>query len=211
MHELRPAERHDDLIDEISRLGAAIDREATAAEKLLSGQPAAPANDDLGGGLADHRELSRQLRALYEKVARARGRSQGQVTLRAELATLLCFARTLRADAESFPAAFEARRRELERRARAVRREQQRVAAERDAWLRQREALQSRIDAAAAGMARDRGGEWRRTVPCFRVYEAFTVCSALVISPGSGLRSEKRWLVSLNDSGEELMVRRSYC
>ena len=211
MHELWPAERHDDLIDEITRLGAAIDREATAAEKLLRGHPSAPENEHLGSGLADHRELSRQLTALYEKVARARGRSQGQVTLRAELATLLSFARTLRSDAESFPAAFEARRRELERRERAVRREQQRLAAERDALLRQREALQSRIDGAAARMAHESGGEWRRTVPCFRVYEALTVCSALVVSPGGGLRSEKRWLISLNDSRDEIVVRRSYC
>jgi hypothetical protein len=211
MHELWPSELQNDLIDEITRLDVAIDREATAAAKLLRRHPPTLANGNLGSGPADHRELSRQLTALHEKVAQAQGRDEGRVTLRAELATLLAFARTLRADAESLPAAFEARRRELERRERAARREQQRLAAERDAWLRQRNALQSRIDAAAARMARESGGEWRRTLPCFRVCEAFTVCSALVVRPGIGLRGEQRWLISLDDAREELVVRRSYC
>ena len=82
-------------------------------------------------GVAEHEELRRQLGALDEHVARAPARSQDPPDLRAEFATLLCFAKTLRIDAESWRAAFEAELRELERQERAARRERERLAVER--------------------------------------------------------------------------------
>jgi hypothetical protein len=84
------------------------------------------------------------------------------------------------------------------------------LAAERVALVRQRDALQSQIEQTAARMAQDSGGECRRTMPVFRLGTDLSVCSVSVMSPKRGLRPAKSWLVTLNDSREEVVVRRSY-
>ena len=83
-------------VSEIALLRAAIDRAAAATEITLAGQPPASAFDDQSSRPAEHEELSRQLAALRERVAVAEGRDEGPLALRAELATLLSFAKTLR-------------------------------------------------------------------------------------------------------------------
>ena len=73
-------------------------------------------------------ELRRQLGALRASVAQAQARSEGDATLlRAELATLLSFAKTLAADSITWRADFAAGLRELERREAAARAQRERL------------------------------------------------------------------------------------
>src|SRR5206468_2428764 len=104
------------LPSEIAQLHAAIDGAAGATETLLADQPPE----------AEHQELRRQLAALRERVALAHQRKEGPQALRAELATLLCFARTLQADAEKWRAALAERADEIERQNASARAEQER-------------------------------------------------------------------------------------
>ena len=143
-------------------------------------------------------------------MARATTRSQDQPALRAELATLLSFAKTLRTDAETWRTAFEDGLKELERQETAAREERERLAAERETLMRRRDALRFTIDETARRIAQEYGGDCRRTLPVFRLGEALTVCSVTVLSPRKGLRSQKCWFVTLNDSRDQVRVRRSY-
>jgi hypothetical protein len=137
------------------------------------------------------------------------------VGLRAELATLLSFAKTLRTDAQHWRMAFEDGLKELERQETAAREERKRLVAERkrlvaerETLLRRRDALQQTIDEAAGRIARENGGDCRRTLPVFRLGEALTVCSVTVLSPRRGFRSQKCWIVTLNDARDQMRVRR---
>lgn len=193
-----PDELQAEAVSEIAQLRAAIDREAAATDVMLNEHPSASAD------VADHRELRRQLAALHTQVTRALRQSQAQPALRAELATLLSFARTLRTDAEVWRAAFRDG-------LRALAQERHTLAAERDALTRRRDDLQSRIDAAAARIAHDNGGVCRGTMPCFTLGGAVNVCSVTVLSPSRRFRPRRPWLVTLNDAGDEVLVRRSDC
>ena len=201
------AERQTSTVSEIARLRAAIDRAAAATEVTLAGHPPASGHENLRPRLAERKELSRQLGALRERVALAEGRNEGPMALRAELATLLSFARTLQADADRWRAAGEARNRELQRQRIAARKEQEGLVAERVQLARRREALQSTILRTAARMARENRGECRRTMPVFTIGDGLTVCSVSVSCPRRGLRFAKLWLVTLTRS-HDVLVRR---
>lgn len=194
------------LLSEIARLRRSIDRAAAATEITLAPAPPAYADDDPCSPLAQHKELCRQLAALRERAALAEYRNEGPRALRAELATLLFFARTLQADADNWRAALEDQIKELERRRTAARQERERLAAEREKLVRRRDALQSTIVQTAGRMAQDRG-ECRKTLPVFRLDEGLTVCSVSVSRPRRGLRFAKQWLVTLNRS-HDVLVRR---
>jgi chromosome segregation ATPase len=196
------------VVSEIARLRVSIDREAVAVDKTLNSHPSTSEDDYPRWGWVEHKELSRQLGALHERVVRARSRSQDQLALRAELATLLSFAKTLRTDAETWRAAFEDGLKELERQETVARQERERLAAEREALMRRRDALQFAIDETAGRIAQENGGDCRRTLPVFRLGEALTVCSVTVLSPRKGFRSRKCWRVTLNDSRDWVRVRR---
>jgi hypothetical protein len=178
---------------EIAELGDSIDRAAAATENLLAG--------------AEHQELRRQLSALSERVAVAHRRGDGPQALRAELATLLCFARTLQTDAENWRSALAERARELERQRAAARQERERSDLERENLVRRRETLQSTILQTAARMAQETRGEWRRTLPVITLGEGLTVCSVSVSFPRRGLRLAGQRLVTLGRS-HNLLVRR---
>jgi hypothetical protein len=182
---------------EIAELGVSIDRAAAATETLLADQPPE----------AEHRELRRQLSALRERVTVANGRNDGPQALRAELATLLAFARTLQTDAEDWRAALADRARELERDRAAERQHQARLELERESLVRRRETLQSTILQTAARMAQETRGEWRRTLPVITLGEGLTVCSVSVSFPRRGLRLAGQRLVTLSRS-HHLLVRR---
>ena len=196
------------VVSEIARLRASIDREAAAVAKTLNDRPSAP--DAYRGGWVEHNELRRQLDALHEHVAQAPSRSQDRPGLRAEFATLLSFAKTLRTDAKTWRKAFEDGLKELERQETAAREERERLAAERETLMRRRDALQFTIDETAGRIAQGNGGDCRRTLPLFRLGEALTVCSIVVLSPRRRFRSRKHWLVTLSDSRDQVRVRRSY-
>lgn len=199
------------LASELARLRASIDRAAAATEASLAADPPpAPPDADRGNSrtpLAEHRELCRQRAALRERVTWAESRSEDPRALRAELATLLFFARTLQADAERWHAALEEQREDLERRTIAARRERQRSAAEHATLVGRRDALQSTIVQTAARIAQQYRGEWRRTIPVVTLGEGLTVCSASVSCPRRGLRLSQRWLVTLTRS-HDVLVRR---
>jgi hypothetical protein len=205
-----PDQLQTDVSSEIARLRTAIDREAASADRMLNEHPSATEDDYPRWGVAEHGELNRQLAALDECVARAQSRGEDQLLLRAEFATLLSFAKTLRGDAEAWRAALADGLKEVERQQATERAERDRLAAERAALVRQRDALQSQIVQTAQRMARDSGGECRRTMPVFTLGADLSVCSVSVTSPGRGLRPGKSWLITLNDSREEVVVRRSY-
>jgi len=114
------AEPQTDLVSEITGLTASIDRAAAATKVTLAECPPASGDDDPRSRLAEYKELSRQLNALRERVALAEGRNEGPMALRAELATLLFFARTLQADADRWRSAGEEREKELQRQSRRV-------------------------------------------------------------------------------------------
>ena len=184
-------------MSEIAALDASIDHAAAATEISLSGHPPT----------ADHQELCRQLAALRERVAQARRRNAGPAALRAELATLLSFARTLQDDANRWRAALASEAQELEHRRAAARREQERLALDREKLIRRRETLQSTILQTAARMAEQTRGECRRTLPVFTLGEGLTVCSVSVAYPRRGLRFAGHWLVTLGRS-HDVLVRR---
>lgn len=198
-------------VSEIARLRVAIDRAAAATDVTLTGHPPTSGDDDRRSRLAEHKELSRQLEALRERVAVAEGRNEGPPELRAELATLLSFARTLQADAARWRSAGEERERELQRRqasARAAARQQrERLVADREKLARRRDALQSTILQTAARMAQQYRGECRRTVPVFTLGDGLTVCSVSVSCPRRGFRFAKLWVVTLTRS-HDVLVRR---
>jgi hypothetical protein len=197
------------VVSEIARLRASIDREAAAVAKTLNDRPST-SDDDCPRGWVEHKELRRQLDALHEHVARAPSRSHDRLTLRAEFATLLSFAKTLRTDAKTWRKAFDDGLKELERKETAAREERKRSAAERETLTRRRDALQFTIDETAGRIAQGNGGDCRRTLPLFRLGEALTVCSVVVLSPRKRFRSQKDWLVTLNGSRDQVRVRRSY-
>jgi hypothetical protein len=123
----------------------------------------------------------------------------------------------MRTDAEIWRTALEDGLKELERHETAAREERERLAAERErlaaereTLLRRRDALQFTIDETAGRIVQENGGECRRTLPVFRLGEALTVCSVTVLSPRKGLRCQKCWLVTVNDSRDHARVRRSY-
>jgi chromosome segregation ATPase len=182
---------------EIAQLGVSLDCAAAATETMLAGDSPEP----------EHQELSRQLAALRERVALAHRRDDGPDALRAELATLLCFARTLQADAENWRSALADRANELERRRAAAREEHERLDLERENLARRRETLQSTILQTAARMAQETRGEWRRTLPVITLGEGLTVCSVSVSFPRRGLRLAGQRLVTLGRS-HNVLVRR---
>lgn len=218
MHEMATTEAVDrlrwgpDASCGIARLLTAIDRQASAAAGTLAAHPPLTDGSELLSELAaERRELRRQLGALRDSVSRAPSRSEGDRSLlHADLATLLSFAKTLRSDAETWRAALEAGLEEVARLEAAARRERQRLTAECEQLMRARDALQSRIDETARRIARDAGGEYRRTFPCFPLGEAATVCSLKVLCPRRGFHLEKRWLVTLDDAHDQVIIRRSY-
>jgi hypothetical protein len=200
------AEPQPSAVSEIARLRAAIDRAAAATEFTLAGHLPASSDDD-PRSLAEHNELSRQLKALRERLALAEDRNEGPLALRAELATLLFFAGTLQADADRWRSAGEERGKELRRQRAAARKQRESLVAEREKLARRRDALQSTILQTAARMAQQSRGECRRTVPVFTLGEGLTVCSVSVSCPRRRLRFAKQWLVTLTRS-HDVLVRR---
>lgn len=198
-----------DVVAEIARLRVSIAREAAAVDKTLNDHTSASDDEYPRWGRVAHEELRRQLEALHQRVARARSRSQDRRELRAEFATLLSFAKTLRTDAETWRAAFTHGLEELERRKAAAREERERLAAEREAQMRRRDALQRAVDETAGRIAQNNGGDCRNTLPVFRLGDTLTVCSVVVLSSRKRFRSPPPWLVTLNDSCDEVRVRRS--
>jgi hypothetical protein len=196
------------VVSEIAGLRVSLDREGAAVDTALAKRPSMSEDGYPRREWAEHKELSRQLVGLRERVARARSRSQDQLALRAELATLLSFSKTLRADAENWRAAFEDGLKVLERQETARRQERERLAGEREALLQRRDALQFTIAETAERVAHENGGDCRRTIPVFRLADAVTVCSVAVLSPRKGFRSQRWWLVTLNDSRDRVRVRR---
>jgi hypothetical protein len=197
-----------DLFSDIARLTVSIDRAATATEIALTESLPVSGDDDPRSPLVEHKELCRQLAALRDRVARAQYGSEEPRALRAELATLVFFAETLQADADTWRGALKQRLRELERQRGAERRERERFAVQRAQLVRRRDALEFRIGQTAARMAQQNGGECRRTVPVFTLGEGLTVCSVSVSWPRRGFRYAKRWLVTLDSSRDGVLVRR---
>jgi hypothetical protein len=193
------ADPETDLGSAIAGLTGAIDHVAAATEIALAG---VAADDD-----PEHQELLRQLAALRERVGHALSRKDGPQALRAELATLLFFARTLQTDADKWRAALAEQMVELERRRTAACRQREAVAAEREGLVRRRDALQLTILQTATRMAQQYRGECRRTIPVFTLGEGLTVCSVSVSCPRRGFRFAKHWLVTLTGS-HDLLVRR---
>ncbi len=189
-----------DLVSEIARLKVAIDGAAAATQSILAGGPSTTADDD-------RKELSRQLGALRARVAAADDRNEGPDAFRAELATLLFFARTLQADAETWRSALQDEIEKLERQKTAACEEQERLAVEHDQLVRRRDALQSTILQTAARVAQQYRGEWRRTIPVVTLGDGLTVCSVTVSCPRRGLRLARQWLVTLTRS-QDVLIRR---
>lgn len=198
------------VVAEIARLRVSIDREAAAAEKTLNDHPSASDDDYPRWGWVEYKELSRQLDALRGHMARAGSRSRDRPALRAEFATLLPFAKTLRVDAETWRAALECGIKELERKETAAREERERLARERAALTRRRNALQLTMDQTAGRIAQENGGDCRRTLPVFKLGEALTVCSVTILTPRKMFRSQKLWLVTLDGARNHVRVRRTY-
>lgn len=201
------AEPQTSAVSEIAALRAEIDLAAAATEVTLAGHRPASADDDQRFPPAQREELCRQLAALRERVALAEDRNEGPGALRAELATLLFFARTLQADADGWRLAGEQRDKELQRQRAAARQERESQAAARERLARRRDALQLTVLQTAACVAEQYRGECRRTVPVFTLGEGLTVCSVSVSCPRRGLRFAKLWLVTLTGS-HDVLVRR---
>ncbi|MGN6869778.1 MAG: hypothetical protein ACTHMY_15405 [Solirubrobacteraceae bacterium] len=191
------ADPQTDVASEIVQLGVSIDRAAAATEGMLAGHPPD----------TEHQELGRQLAALRDRVALAQHRNGDPTALRAELATLLCFARTLHADTEEWRSALADRAHELERRRVAARLDQERAELERADLVRRRETLQSTILQTAARMAQETRGECRRTLPVITLGKGLTVCSVSVTFPRRGFRLAGQRLVTLNRA-QSVLVRR---
>lgn len=198
------------VVSEIARLRILIGREAAAVDKTLYDHPSRAEGAYPRWGRVEHKELSRQLGALHDRVARAPSRTQDDHELRAELATLLSFAKTLRADAENWRTAFEDGLRELERQEAAAGEARARSAAERETLMRRRDALRFAIENTAGRIAQENGGDCRNTLPVLRLGDGLTVCSVTVLSPRKRFRARPDWLVTLNDSRSQVRVIRSY-
>ena len=201
------ADPQTDLVSEVARLKASIERAAAATETTLAAHTPPAGDDDPRSLRADRKELRRQLAALRDRVALAASRNEDPQALRAELATLLFFARTLQADADEWRSALQEQLGELERQRSAAREERESLAAEREKLRRRRDTLESTILQTAARMAQQYRGECRRTVPVFTLGEGLTVCSVSVSCPRRGLRFAKLWLVTLTGS-QDVLVRR---
>ena len=76
--------------------------------------------------------------------------------------------------------------------------------------MSRRDALQSTIDETAGRIAQQNGCDCRNTLPIFRLGEALTVCSVVVLSATSWFRPRPDWLVTLNDACDHVRVTRSY-
>lgn len=189
---------------EVASLLRAIGREAAAAGVSLS----QPVDERIRRLAAERNELRRQLSSLREHARGAELQDEDPRALRSELATLLSFAKTLRADADAWRAVCDDALAELRRRRAEERRRREQWLAEHQELARRRDALQASIDEAAKGLARTNGGECRRTVPVLTLGEALTVCSVSVLSPRKWFRSWKLWVVTLDDSWDEVLVRR---
>lgn len=193
------------LLAQIADLKASIDAETDASDHALShvgferGRSHHPLPQDL--------ELRRQLNALRERVVRALSQLVDPRELRAELATLLFFARALRADARTWQAAAGAALREREREEMASRRERERLAAECEALMQRRDSLQAEIRAAADRLAAHEHGECRTTLPVINLAPGITVGSISVSAPKKPLRAPRRWLVTLSESRDGAVVR----
>lgn len=201
------ADPQSNLVGEIARLEASIDRTAAATEHALTGHRPARADDGPRSLPAEHEELCRQLAALRERVALAEDRNGDPPALRAELATLLSFAQTLQADADDWRSALDDRTRDLERQRTAARREQERSAVELEELAQRRDDLQLTILQTAVQMAQQNRGECRRTLPVFTLGEGLTVCSVSVSRPRRWFRFADYWLVTLNRS-QDVLIRR---
>jgi chromosome segregation ATPase len=195
-----------DLVPEIARLKISLDHAAAATETALAARPPLEDDHDPRSPLAQHNELCRQLAVLRERAASAEQRAAGPRELRAELATLLFFAKTLQADANNWRSALEGQIKELQRRRAAARRERDRLAAAREKLVRRRDRLQSTILQTAGRMAQGHG-ECRKTLPVFTLENGLTVCSVSVSCPRRGIRFAKQWLVTL-DGSHDVQVRR---
>jgi hypothetical protein len=195
------------LVSEIAQMKVSIDHAAAATEITLAGHRPASADDDPCATPAEYKELCRQLAALRERVALAECRNEGPHALRAELATLLFFARALQADTDDWRSALEEQLKQLGRQKTAARKERERLAADREKLARRRDALQLTILQTAARMAQQYRGECRRTIPVFTLGEGLTVCSVSVSCPRRGFRFAKQWVVTLTRS-HEVLVRR---
>jgi hypothetical protein len=201
-------ESETDVVSEVAQLRVLIDREAAATGMTLTDSPAASEDDGRRWGAVEQEELHRQLASLREYVACALSRNEDPGALRAELATPLSFAKTLRTDAETWRAAREEALQELELQEDVARQERERLAAKREELVRRRDALQFTIDETAKRVAHENGGGCRRTMPVLALGERLIVCSVIVASPRRGFRSPKRWLVTLNDSRDQVLVTR---
>jgi hypothetical protein len=155
-----------------------------------------------------HEELCGQLAGLRERVAAATCGAAAPGEVRAELATLLFFAKMLRGDAEAWRAGIHQAVQELERKRAAAQRERERAAAEQAQLQLARDALQLQIDHAAGRIARQKGGECRRTVPVVTLRPGLTVSSMTVSSSRRRFRSLKLWLVTLDAAREGVQVVR---
>ena len=192
-------------MDELADLNASINREVAAVVAALEGPSA---EGDPATQLPEHGELLRQLRALRDRVARANAQIGDATERRAELATLLFFARTLRADAEQLRATVREALEELARGRRAAWLERERAATERQEILRRRDLLQEKIVRAAEAIAEGDETECRRTVPVIRFAEDVTVCSMDVATPKRLFRPREFWLVTLTDARDDVLATR---
>jgi multidrug resistance efflux pump len=191
------------VLAEIARWRGVIDAETTAAEAALT-------KSDPGAGDAParpgHAELWGRLSSLRARAARAEAELADPRELRAELATLSYFARTLRADAVAWRSTLHQALAELARQEAAARREREQAASERQALLQRRDLLQARIEQAAAEVAQA-GGECRRTVPVIRLADKVTVASMTVSGPRRPFRATRLWLVTLGSDRDQVLVR----
>lgn len=192
---------------ELAQLGSAIDRQVGEIMAALADWASAGGQDDATVHLAEHRELVRQLGALRDRVARARSQIGDRRELHAELATLLSFARTLAADAESLRARLYGEEEERERLQAQAGLERERVAAQRLQVLRRRDALQASIVQTAEGIAGGDRSQCRRTVPVVALDHGVTVCSIGVATPRRRFRSARFWLVTLTDTRDGVLAR----
>lgn len=195
--------------EQLAELPALIDSQVAAICAALD--DAAPALAEAGpaGQDAEHRELLRQLAALRDRVARARRELREPRALRAELATLLSFAGTLRADAESLRSARQETQELLAHAELAARQEGERLAAEREAALRLRDVLQAKVVQMAEWIACGDEHQCRRTVPVVALDSDVTVCSVGVATPKRRFRSRQFWLVTLSETRDDVLAIRT--
>jgi chromosome segregation ATPase len=198
----------DNVAAQTASLVSTIERADSAAEAALAHSLSAPDQHPAAHELPQHQELCRQLAALRRRLARARSELTDPYALRAELATLAFFARTLREDAERWQATALEALQEIARREAALRREQERLAAKRRELTRRRDALQAAIDRTAAEVADGHRGEWRRTVPVIRLGDALSVSSITVSASKRPFGALRLWLVTLTEDRDRVLVRR---